>query len=265
MKRWLIPALVLCVFLNVNVAAFAETIVSQEVEHMTKTMITAHSGCEGTPDNSMAHILKGIELGADCIEIDINMDAQGAMWLTHNLLEDYSNCVPLDEALRVIYESGLVINCDLKAENLLYPVLEAAEAAGFQREKLAFSGSVNVDLLKKDPSIAKRARIFLNLEQIYPHLPYDKPQNREEEGVYFDAHVEEIAALIKEVGAECINPSYRMMPTERIQLALDHGIQLSLWTINEDVDQAIYLQEDLANVTTRNVSGALKTRKALGK
>ena len=227
---------------------------------MNSIMITAHSGCDGTPDNSMEHILKAIELGADCIEIDVNMDEQGKMWLTHNLLEDYSGCVSLEEALGVIVQSGLAINCDLKAEKLLYPTLEAAEKAGFERERLIFSGALNVEVLRKDPSIARRARIFLNLEQIYPCLPYERPHDRDEEGVYFDAHVEEIAAVVNEVGAECINPSFRVMKPERIRLARRHGIQLSLWTVNEDADQAVLLKQDILNMTTRNVTGALKKR-----
>ena len=35
------------------------------MNEMKNILITAHSGCEGTPDNSMESILKGIELGAD--------------------------------------------------------------------------------------------------------------------------------------------------------------------------------------------------------
>ena len=264
MKHWIALALVLCIF-SATAAAFAASIDSEEVKEMKGIMITAHSGCEGTPDNSMEHILKAIALGADCIEIDVNMDAQGGLWLTHNPLEDYADCVPLEDALRVIVQSKLAINCDLKAENLLYPTLEAAEKAGFERERLIFSGAVNVEVLRADPSIAKRARIFLNLEQIYPCLPYEKPQNRDEEGAYFDAHVEEIAAVVNEVGAECINPSFKVFKTERIELARKHGIQLSLWTVNEAVDQAILLQQDILNMTTRNVTGALDTRKALEK
>ena len=62
---------------------------------MKHIMITAHSGCEGTPDNSMESIRKGIELGADCIEIDIRMDPHGEQRLTHNELEDYSDALPL--------------------------------------------------------------------------------------------------------------------------------------------------------------------------
>ena len=34
---------------------------------MKNVMITAHTGCEGTPDNSMESILTGIELGAEAL------------------------------------------------------------------------------------------------------------------------------------------------------------------------------------------------------
>ena len=224
-------------------------------------MITAHSGCEGTPDNSMESIQKSIELGADCAEIDIYMDAQGALWLTHDELEDYSNAVALEDALRVIAESKIAVNCDIKKENLLYPVLEAAEAAGISRKDLIFSGSVDVDILKKDPRIVGRARIFLNFEQICLYMTGKKLQSYEEAAAFFDAHVEEIAALVKELGVEYINPSFRLMIPERIDLAHAHGIALSLWTVNEETEQRSLMQKNLVNMTTRNVSGALRVRR----
>ena len=34
---------------------------------MKQAVITAHSGCEGTPDNSLASIEKGITLGAEAL------------------------------------------------------------------------------------------------------------------------------------------------------------------------------------------------------
>ena len=230
---------------------------------MKNIVITAHSGCEGTPDNSMESILKAIELGADFVEIDIHTDPQGRMWLTHDVLEDYTNAVPLETALKTIRENGIGVNCDLKEEKLLYPVLEAAEAAGIPREKLVFSGSVNVELLRNDPEIIKRARIFLNIEQIFPHISGIKPQSKEEAPAFFDEHIDEIAALVRELGVECINPSFRMMPHERIAAAHAHGIRLSLWTVNEEEDQARLLREDLVNMTTRRPESALRLRRQI--
>lgn len=281
MKRLIVLILLIGVILCASAVVFAGTVqkqaltaadseskdavnISEGAKQMNKVLITAHSGCEGTPENSMEHIQKAIELGADCVEIDINMDDQGGLWLTHNPLEDYSGVLSLEEALRVIAPEEIAVNFDLKTEKALYPVLEAAEAAGIARERRVFSGSVDVGILKKDPSVAERARIFLNLEQLYPHLDHAVPESRKDEEAYFDAHVEEIAAVLKELGAECINPTYKIMPTERIALANEHGIGLSLWTVDKAVKQAILLQEQLVNITTRNVSDALKTRRALG-
>ncbi len=228
-------------------------------------MITAHSGCEGTPDNSMESILKGIELGADCIEIDIRMDPQGRMWLTHNEIDDYSNFVTLETAFRIIAENDAAVNCDLKEEKLLYPVLEAAEAAVIPREKLFFSGSVDVNFLLRDPSIVKRARICLNISQIFGYLMKDTalPESKEEQGLLFDAYIEEITALVKQLNVECINPSFKMMPAERIAACHAREIGLSLWTVNETIDQERLLREDLVNMTTRQVRSALRLRKEI--
>lgn len=226
---------------------------------MKKILITAHSGCEGTPDNSMESILRGIGLGADCVEIDIRMDAQGKMWLTHDEPEQYGHLVPLETALRTIAESGISVNCDLKQEKLLYPVLEAAENAGIPRKRLIFSGSVSIENLLTDSSIVNRARIFLNMQQIFEYLG-EKPCGTEEEGVCFDRRIEDISALVKKLGVECINPTFKMMPHGRIMSARAHGIGLSLWTVNEEEDQARLMGEDLINMTTRRVESALRIR-----
>ena len=79
---------------------------------MKQILITAHSGCEGTQENSLTSIEKGIVLGADCVEIDIRSDAEGRLWLTHDLPESVSGLVSLEEAFSLIQKSGISVNCD---------------------------------------------------------------------------------------------------------------------------------------------------------
>ena len=43
-----------------------------------KTIITAHSGCEGTAPNSMDHILTALSCGSEMLEIDVR-DHDGAL------------------------------------------------------------------------------------------------------------------------------------------------------------------------------------------
>ena len=133
---------------------------------MKKIWITAHSGCEGTPDNSLASIEKGIALGADCVEIDIKTDRFGKLWLTHDLPEDFSGLVSLEEAFALIGKSGIAVNCDLKEYGALIPTLELAEKYGIGADRLIISGSVDTALLEKEPEITRRSKVFLNSEEL---------------------------------------------------------------------------------------------------
>ena len=135
-----------------------------------RPLITAHSGCDGTAENSLESMKKGIELGADCAEIDVMADAAGRLWLTHDLPEDFTGLVPLEEAFALIRESGIAVNCDLKDYALLRPALALAEKCGIGREQLIFSGTVDTGLLEKDPEIVRRCRIFLNSEELVKDL-----------------------------------------------------------------------------------------------
>lgn len=230
---------------------------------MKKILITAHSGCEGTPDNSMESILKGIELGADCVEIDIRMDASGALWLTHDTTEDYTEAVPLEKALTVIAQSGISVNCDLKEERTLYPTLELAEKCGIPREHLIFSGSVNVGMLIADPAIARRAQIFLNSEEIYHHMVGEGPDTREAHAEFICTGAGKISALLKQLGVEALNAPYKYFTLDQIDAIRNEDIELSLWTVNDEEAQKQLMGKDLLNMTTRKAASALHLRKEI--
>ena len=73
--------------------------------------VTAHTGCEGTEDNSLEAICKGYESGADIVEFDLNFASDGTPVLAHDKAE--SDSVTLDEAFAVISElEGLYVNVD---------------------------------------------------------------------------------------------------------------------------------------------------------
>ena len=68
------------------------------------TVITAHSGCEGTPPNSREHILAAIASGAEMLEVDIR-ERDGLLYLSHDEGEDPAACVSFDELLDLISPS----------------------------------------------------------------------------------------------------------------------------------------------------------------
>ncbi len=225
-----------------------------------KIMITAHSGCEGTPDNSIASIEAGIALGADCVEVDIRMDARGRLWLTHDLPEIFADLTPLEAAFALIHESGIAVNCDLKEYGALLPTLTLAEKCGISKERLIFSGSVDTALLEEKPEIAGRARIFLNSEELVRDLSKTGPADRPGQTAFLLENVELAAHRLRALQVEALNAPYKYMPDELFDGLRARKVNLSLWTLNEEAALRRFMAKDLLNITTRSVSMAMAVR-----
>ena len=225
-----------------------------------RIMITAHSGCEGTPENSLFSIEKGIALGADCVEIDIRMDARGRLWLTHDLPEFFDDLTPLEEAFAMIRESGVSVNCDLKEYGALLPVLALADQFGIGPDRLIFSGSVDIILLEQRPDIARRSRIFLNSEELVRDLTKNDPADRDGQTAFLLRQTDAAAKRLRALGAEALNAPYKHMPDALIDSLRARGVLLSLWTVNDEDALREFMKKDLLNITTRNASAALRVR-----
>lgn len=246
-----------------DLTARPETLLPVRSGTAIPTAVTAHSGCEGTPDNSMESILVGIGSGAECIEVDVQIDSEGRLWLTHDMREEYSGTVSLREAFEAVMHSRVSINCDLKDYRALYPVIALADEMGLPREKFIFSGSVDASLLEKDPSIARRARIFLNTEELCKFMAEPVPQDREGEMRFFDEQLDQIADFVHKTGVEAINAPYHYVTKQQIAAMRIRGIGLSLWTVNESEDIEDLLQAGLLSLTTRRPAEAVRIRREL--
>lgn len=230
---------------------------------MNHMLITAHSGCEGTPDNSLASIEAGIALGADCVEIDVRMDRKGKLWLTHDLPADFSGLVPLEAALTLIHRAGIAVNCDLKEYEALLPALKAAEQIGIARDKLIFSGSVLPALLEAHPDVARRSRVFLNSEELVRDLSKEEVPDREGQTAFLLANADAAAERLLALGAEVLNAPYLYTPDALIEKMRARHVALSLWTLNDEHALREFMPKDLLNITTRTVSLALAVRSDL--
>lgn len=239
---------------------------------MDMTAITAHSGCDGTERDSFASIEAGIALGADCVEVDVRMDAEGCLRLSHDARADYQGAVLLEDALRRVAQTGARVNCDLKQPAALYPVLAMAEACGLGREQLILSGSVSCDLLAADASVARRAQVYLNIEEMLKLLLVGQTSSLSQLFVFpWDALKEQYAALLQtrmgwladtalSLGAAAINLPYQGVEGRHVDFFRDKGIGLSLWTVNEQEDMARLLAFAPQNITTLHVERALCLR-----
>ena len=242
---------------------------------MKNTLITAHSGCEGIVQDRIDSVVCGIELGADCVEVDVRMDENGILRLSHNKRDNYDAADTLEEAFRMIADNEIAVNCDIKEARLLYPVIALAKKCGLPKRKLIFSGSVSPDLLADDPDIVKDSRIFLNIEHVCKYLLCDKakdyrrllsdPHNYMNDNypAFMSENIPQIVEFAKQVGAECLNLNYKWLTKDELQQITGLGMPISLWTINDEEAQAEFIKLDLLNMTTRSVKTALKVRSEL--
>ncbi|MBQ7184046.1 MAG: glycerophosphodiester phosphodiesterase [Clostridia bacterium] len=232
---------------------------------MSTPMITAHSGCEGTSDDSIASIETGIALGADCVEVDVRTGKDGSLQLSHDEIGDKTGLITLREAFALVRESGIAVNCDLKEYGALLPVLALAEECGLTREQLIFSGCVDPKFLISHPGAAARSRIFLNSEELVSDLAGNRDLRRAEQAAFLLAHPRPTAERFRRTGAAALNAPYGIMTDDLIGALRAEGIPLSLWTLNDEDVLREYMKKELLNITTRVPSAALRIRGALGK
>lgn len=246
---------------------------------MTEPKITAHSGCEDTPIDSLESIDKALEFGADAIEVDVRVDQNGELRIAHNAvsLQEYYEKLTLQTVLDRIRFTDLAVNFDIKEQAALYKTLEAAERAGFPRERLIFSGCTGPEQLARDPNLAERARFFLNIEEVmkfvhlrkcpdvdierFSVLMNDPWEVIRERGMEIpEEWIEDTVKLYKLLHAEAANISKRILDTPLIKALTADGFPLSVWTVNEtDIFQRC-LELKVPYVTTRKVRQAMELR-----
>ena len=244
------------------------------------TIITAHSGCEGTEIDSPESVEKALELGADAVEMDVRADRDGVLRISHNAVmqPEYLKKAELKNVLGRILHTDLSVNFDIKEEQALLPTLAEAESLGFDRERLIISGCTGPDTLIKDPSLTKRARFFINFEEIIKYLYVRREKNigKEErselmndpwnfirkKGIYRrEEYFRDTISLYRDLGADALNLSKRLLGTAFLDALHNGDIPLSVWTVGEPELVRQCLDLNVFNITTRDVRQAIGIRR----
>lgn len=205
-----------------------------------KTIITAHSGCENTPSNSIAHIEAAIASGAEMLEVDLRMSQDGQLYLSHDAQADISRCPLLTDLLkRVAATDSIGINLDVKTEGLIVPAMELVHAFGLTGRVL-FTGSCGHD---RALAVSLGAEVWHNLED--------------------GETVQDGLACILKDGSPCLNVHYSHITEANNQLLRSHGRMFSAWTLDDEQILRRYLHMGVMNITTRHPLLALRLRKEI--
>ena len=203
-----------------------------------KTIITAHSGCEGTAPNSMDHILTALSCGSEMLEIDVR-DHNGALYLSHDL-GDPEACVAFGDFLDVLKKSPAVrVNCDVKTDGLAGAVMEEANRR-HMAEQIVFTGSC----MGEEALIGRTGGEF-----------WYSIWDRED--------LETALASMVKTGAKVPNLPHGFV-TEEVKAHTDSlGIGLSCWTADSEEVIRRLLALGVYNITTRKPVLALKLRRVM--
>lgn len=205
-----------------------------------KTIITAHSGCEGTPDNSLEHIRAAIASGAEMIEVDVRRAADGTLYLSHDVPEDIS----IRPALRELFEAvaqaeNMEMNLDVKTEGLIEDVMALARQFGLAH-RIVFTGACNNDRVLANSLGAEMWRSVWDAQ----HMPQGIADNAAD-------------------GSPYLNVYYPLITEAYEQQLRSFGSSFSAWTVNKEEDIRLLLKMGIANITTRQPVLAMKLRKEI--
>ncbi|MBR3816572.1 MAG: glycerophosphodiester phosphodiesterase [Clostridia bacterium] len=195
--------------------------------------LTAHTGCEGTADNSLEAIKKGYECGADTVEFDVNFTAEGVPVLAHDKAAD--STVTLAQAFELIAElPSLTVNVDCKTTENLRGISELAEKYGV-KDRIFYTGIEEKDV----PAVKEQTPDITYWLNIKLKKSSDK------------AYLNSVADKVKALGAAGLNINHKRCTKELVDFFHEKGLLVSIWTIKTEFDMIRALNLGPDNITTR--------------
>lgn len=210
-----------------------------------KTIITAHTGCDGTADNSLEFLEYAVTCDADAFEIDVHPRKDGGFYLSHDASS--GSCPDLETAFSILRGSGKLINCDLKRADTELGVLSLAQHFGVA-DRLLFSGAVSLSVLRQNASVRERA--LFNITPVLPEV-----MDHYKQGVLpTEEELEKLICVCKEYGIKTVNIPFELCTDASLERFKASNIHVSAWTVNEESVARRLLEKEIFNITTRRTT-----------
>ena len=196
--------------------------------------ITAHTGCEDTPDNTVESIIKACNSGADIFEVDVQFDNNGIPVLSHD--DIIGGEVTMEEAFVIMNEyTSMKCNIDIKKITNMKIIPEIAKKYNVL-DRVFYTG-INTDFVegaKATPEI----QYYLNyeIEPIENHSP---------------EYYNNLINIIKDNGAIGINCHHKNVTEELINVCHNNKLLVSVWTCDDKADVMRIAKMNPDNITTR--------------
>ena len=210
----------------------------QDFDLPDRFTITAHSGCEHTPDNTILSIERAFESGADVTEIDLSFNKDGVPVLSHD--KPKGGEPTLAEAFRKLADCApMQMNIDVKSTDNLTEVRRLAEESGVL-DRVFYTG-VSEEFLDAVRTQTPMIPYYLNAD-----LPVPEKQT--------DEFLQELIRTVRCAGAIGINAHHGNVSSRLVGTAHKNGLLFSIWTVDHKSDMLRVLGFAPDNITTRKPS-----------
>ena len=192
---------------------------------MERTLVWGHRGASGyAPENTMAAFEKAVEMGADGIELDVQLTKDGELVVIHDETIDrthpeyeHAQIPTLEEVYALIKPTDLTINVEIKTGVVFYPeieerVLDLTERMGLM-ERVIFS-SFNHYTIQKIKEINPEAETGM---------------------LYSDGIINPVSYASYVVGADALHPAlYNIQYEGFMEECRRQKKKVHVWTVNEE-------------------------------
>ncbi|MBQ3135952.1 MAG: glycerophosphodiester phosphodiesterase [Clostridia bacterium] len=211
--------------------------------------VTAHTGCDGTADNSIESIVAANNTGAEIAEFDLRFDSSGMGILAHD--EGKENPVTLEEAFSTVaFFPDLKVNVDCKTTDNLKEVYRLSEKYGLT-DRIFYTG-----IEEKDVEAVKA-----QTPQIPYYLNYDVDASKKNDSEYINS----LISLVKEKGAVGLNVKFTGCSKKMTEMFREEGLGVSVWTAKELFTMLKCISFAPDNITTKQPEMLIKLIKHLSK
>lgn len=196
--------------------------------------VTAHAGSLGTEPNTLPSIAAAAESGADVIEFDVNLGADGIPVLSHN--KPTGNEPTFESALKFLdMYPHVLVNIDVKNTDVLDKVQEAVLANGVADR--VFLTGINAEDVAAVREKSPKIPYYLNCL----FLPIGDRKKQ----------AEELADKVMGAGAIGLNPNKLSVTPDLVEVFHTRGLKISAWTVNTEHEMKKLLAMGVDNITTK--------------
>jgi glycerophosphoryl diester phosphodiesterase len=220
-----------------------------------RVLALAHRGdWSAARENTLEAFVAAERAGADMIELDVRVTADGAVAVLHDpTLErvwgkphelagltrgELGEIPELDDVLAAV---RIPVMVDYTLADVVDPALEVIERAR-ALDRVLFSGS-NLEGHRRIRELAPDAHIALTWEEGPP--PPDE--------------------LLEELRVEYFNPPYQLVTPERVELMHDRGLLVSTWTVDSTAEMKRVLSAGVDAVISNRVGELVRVIASTGR